>query len=136
MGALEKGEVQDEEIGCSGCDGECFARHEYGVIRDVRECVCFRGRELRQYGELRLHQEPAYTNVTITWFQPYECKGTVPDFSKYPSGGTISDPDVQITSAKLTIMAWGVNPASVLSQPAAERCGLRRRQQQRALGRR
>ena len=60
------------------------------------------------------------TNVTITWFQPYEFKGTVPDFSQYPAGGTISDPNIQITSAKLTIKAWGVNPAGVLGQPAQQ----------------
>jgi hypothetical protein len=66
------------------------------------------------------NKSTAYTGRTIVWFQPYEFKGTVPNFGKYPSGGAISDPNIQIASAKLTIVAYGVGPAGVMGQPAQQ----------------
>jgi len=46
---------------------------------------------------------------TITWFQPYDVTIPPADFSAYPPGGTLTGPDVTITSAVLTIVASGVN---------------------------
>lgn len=58
------------------------------------------------------------TNISITWFQPYElATPAAPDVSAYPAG-TMGGPDLQVASAKLTITAWGVNPAAIYNQPA------------------
>jgi len=45
----------------------------------------------------------------ITWFQPYDFTAPAPDFSAYPSGGTLTGPTVGITGASLTVVASGVN---------------------------
>jgi hypothetical protein len=50
------------------------------------------------------------TNYRITWTQPFSFTGSVPDFSAWPTGGTLTGPVIDITSAKLTIVAWGVSP--------------------------
>ncbi len=60
------------------------------------------------------------TNITITWFQPYDFTAKAPDLSPYPVGGKLSDPNNKITSAKLTIKAWGISPAGILGQPAQQ----------------
>jgi hypothetical protein len=44
----------------------------------------------------------------ITWFQTYSFAPVAPDLSAYPTGGTLSAPDVDITSAVLTIVANSV----------------------------
>jgi len=54
-----------------------------------------------------------YTNYRITWFQPYDVTIPPADFSAYPPGGTVSGPDVDITSAVLTLVVYGVNPGLV-----------------------
>ena len=50
---------------------------------------------------------------TITWFQPYSFTAPAADFSAYPAGGTLTGPTTLITSAKLTIVASGVNTGGV-----------------------
>ncbi len=47
-------------------------------------------------------------NGLITWFQPYVFAPDAPDLSAYPAGGTLSAPDVDITSAIMTIVANSV----------------------------
>jgi hypothetical protein len=47
-------------------------------------------------------------NGLITWFQPYVFAPAAPDLSPYPTGGTLSAPTVDITSAVMTIVANGV----------------------------
>ncbi len=49
----------------------------------------------------------------ISWFQPYSFTALAPDLSPYPIGGTLSAPNVDITSAVLTIVANGVGPGQV-----------------------
>jgi len=46
---------------------------------------------------------------TITWSQPFNPSMPVPDFSAWPTGGTLTGPAISITSASLTIVASGVN---------------------------
>lgn len=46
----------------------------------------------------------------ITWFQPFTPSMPVPDFSAWPTGGTLTGPAITIDSASLTIVANGVNP--------------------------
>lgn len=52
-------------------------------------------------------------NGLITWFQPYSFTALAPDLSAYPVGGTLSAPNVDITSAVMTIVANGVGPGQV-----------------------
>lgn len=49
----------------------------------------------------------------ITWFQPYSFTAAAPDLTPYPAGGTLTGPDVDITSAVLTILADNVGPGQV-----------------------
>ncbi len=49
----------------------------------------------------------------ISWFQPYSFTAHCTDLSPYPAGGTLSGPDVDITSAVMTIVANGVGPGQV-----------------------
>jgi hypothetical protein len=44
----------------------------------------------------------------ITWFQTYTFTPLAPDLSPYPAGGVLSGPDVDITSAIMTIVANSV----------------------------
>jgi hypothetical protein len=46
---------------------------------------------------------------TITWPQPFTPSMPVPDFSAWPTGGTLTGPAITITSASLKIVASGVN---------------------------
>jgi len=52
-------------------------------------------------------------NGLITWFQPYAFTPALPDLTGYGAGGTLSAPDVDITSAVMTIVANGVGPGQV-----------------------
>lgn len=52
-------------------------------------------------------------SATISWFQPYSFTALAPDLSAYPAGGTLSAPDVDITSAVMTIVANSVGPGQV-----------------------
>jgi hypothetical protein len=49
---------------------------------------------------------------TITWSQPFNPTMAVPDFSAWPTGGTLTGPAITITSASLTIGDSGVNAAT------------------------
>jgi hypothetical protein len=52
----------------------------------------------------------------ITWFQPYSFTAALPDLSGMPDGGTtgtLSGPDVDITSAVMTIVAQNVGPGQI-----------------------
>lgn len=62
---------------------------------------------------------PAFTKVfagdwssKITWAQPFNPSMPVPDFSMWPTGGTLTGPALTITSASLTMVASGVNVAT------------------------
>jgi hypothetical protein len=52
-------------------------------------------------------------NGLITWFQPYVFTADAPDLGAYPAGGTLSAPDVDITSAIMTIVANSVYTGQV-----------------------
>jgi hypothetical protein len=52
----------------------------------------------------------------ITWFQPYDFTPALPDLSGLPDGGltgTLSGPDVDITSAVMTVKAQNVGPGQI-----------------------